>query len=421
MVVGRTAPQLCRHRSPPTVCTILGRMASVDLLVVAGEASGDVLGGELLAALRARRPELRAFGMGGPRLVQAGLEPLFDVSELSVVGITEVLPRLPRIWRVFRALVKAAAQRAPAAAVLVDAPDFNLRLARRLRQLGIPVVFYVSPTVWAWRRGRVKHIARDVERMLCILPFEEAFYRPYGVKAVYVGSPVAARLPAPAEAAVFRRALGLDETRPTLAVLPGSRAGELRRCLPALVQSAALLAREHEGLQIVVPLAPGVERAGVAARFRAEGLEPVLVEGRVAEVAGASDVALVTSGTAALEAGLMLRPVVVVYRVSALSALLARLLVRVRFVSLINLLAGRRVIPEVLQEALTAANVVAEAQRVWKEGPERRAMVEGLLAVRTLLGTAPASERAADEVLAVLNAQTALPGPARVLRGAPSR
>ncbi len=396
-------------------------MASVDILVVAGEASGDVLGGELLRVLRARRPELQAFGMGGPRLVEAGLERLFDVSEISVVGITEVLPRLPRIWRVFRALVKAAAARRPALAVLVDAPDFNLRLARRLRRLGIPVVFYVSPTVWAWRSGRVRQIARDVERMLCILPFEEAFYRPYGVRAVYVGSPVAARLPAPDEPAVFRRALGLDVRRPTLAVLPGSRASELRRCLLPLVESAALVALDHPGLQVVVPLAPGVSEALVKASFLAHGLEPVLVQGRVAEVVGASDVALVTSGTAALEAGLMLRPLVVVYRVSVLSALLARLLVRVAYVSLVNLLAGRRVVPELLQGALTPANVLAEVRRVWAEGPERKAMLEGLGEVRALLGQSDASERAATQVLEVLEAHAALRAEARMVRGAASR
>jgi lipid-A-disaccharide synthase len=396
-------------------------MASVDILLVAGEASGDVLGGELLRTLRARRPGLSAFGMGGPRLAEAGLECLFDASEISVVGITEVLPRLPRIWRVFRALMKAARERQPALAVLVDAPDFNLRLARKLHRLGIPVVFYVSPTVWAWRRGRVRQIARDVERMLCILPFEEAFYRPYGVKAVYVGSPVAARLPAPAEPGVFRRALGLDALRPTLAVLPGSRDGELRRCLPPLVEAAALVAKDHPGLQIVVPLAPGVDGARVALAFRARGLEPVLVQGRAAEVVGASEVALVTSGTAALEAGLMLRPLVVVYRVSALSALLARLLVRVAYISLVNLLAGRRVIPELLQGALTPANVLAEVRRVWAEGPEREAMLEGLREVRELLGHTDASERAAEQVLEALDARAALPQQARVVRGAPSR
>jgi lipid-A-disaccharide synthase len=396
-------------------------MSSVDILLVAGEASGDQLGGELLSVLRARRSGLHAFGMGGPRLKEAGLECLFDASELSVVGITEVLPRLPRIWRVFRALVRAARERRPQLAVLVDAPDFNLRLAKKLRRLDIPVVFYVSPTVWAWRRGRVRQIARDVERMLCILPFEEDFYRPYGVKAVYVGNPVAARLPEPADATVFRRALGLDMLRPTLAVLPGSRAGELRRCLPPLVQAAALVAVDHPGLQVVVPLAPGVDGAQVALAFRAHGLEPVLVTGRAAEVVGASDVALVTSGTAALEAGLMLRPLVVVYRVSALSALLARLLVRVAYVSLVNLLAGRKVIPELLQGALTPANVLAEVRRLWNRGPERDTLLEGLRQVRALLGHGNASERAADQVLEVLDARAALPDEARMLRGAASR
>jgi lipid-A-disaccharide synthase len=396
-------------------------MSSVDILVVAGEASGDQLGGELLRVLRARRPQLQAFGMGGPRLKEAGLDCLFDASELSVVGITEVLPRLPRLWRVFRALVKAARERRPALAVLVDAPDFNLRLAKKLHKLHIPVVFYVSPTVWAWRRGRVRQIARDVERMLCILPFEEAFYRPYGVKAVYVGSPVAARLPAPAEVGVFRRALGLDAARPTLAVLPGSRAGELRRCLLPLVEASALVAVDHPGLQVVVPLAPGVDGAQVALAFQRHGLEPVLVRGRAAEVVGASDVALVTSGTAALEAGLMLRPLVVVYRVSALSAFLARLLVRVAYVSLVNLLAQRRVIPELLQGALTPANVLAEVRRVWDRGPQRDTMLEGLREVRALLGTGNASEKAAEQVLEVLDAHAALPAEARVLRGASSR
>jgi lipid-A-disaccharide synthase len=396
-------------------------MSSLDILVVAGEASGDQLGGELLRVLLARRPQLHAFGMGGPRLQEAGLECLFDASELSVVGITEVLPRLPRIWRLFRALVKAVRERRPALAVLVDAPDFNLRLAKKLHQLHIPVVFYVSPTVWAWRRGRVRQIARDVDRMLCILPFEEAFYRPYGVKAVYVGSPVAARLPAPADVGVFRRALALDAGRPTLAVLPGSRAGELRRCLLPLVEASALVAVDHPGLQVVVPLAPGVDGAKVAQAFRTHGLEAVLVQGRAAEVVGASDVALVTSGTAALEAGLMLRPLVVVYRVSALSAFLARLLVRVAYVSLVNLLAQRRVIPELLQGALTPDNVLAEVRRVWDGGPAQEAMLVGLREVRALLGTGNASEKAAEQVLEVLDARAALPAEARVLRGASSR
>jgi lipid-A-disaccharide synthase len=373
--------------------------------VVAGEASGDLHAADVLRELRRREPGLRAFGMGGERLASAGLERLFDARELSVMGFSEVWPRLPRIWRVFRALVQAARVRRPAAALLVDVPDFNLRLARKLKALGIPVVFYVSPTVWAWRRGRIKQIARDVDRMLCILPFEVEFYRAHGVRATYVGSPVAEQVPAPAEPEVFRRALGLDPGRPTLAVLPGSRPGELQRLLPPLVDSAALLTRERPGLQIVVPLAPGVSAERVRQAFSARGLEPLLVDGRAAEAVGASDAAIVASGTATLETGLMLRPMVVVYRMSAFSWWMGKLLVRVAFVSLVNLLTGRRVVPELLQGALQPAAVAAEVQRIWDPGAARQAQLEGLRELRARVGHENTAGHVADEVLEVMEAR----------------
>jgi lipid-A-disaccharide synthase len=380
-------------------------MTNGELLVVAGEASGDLHAADVLVELRRRRPELRAFGMGGRRLAEAGLERLFDASEISVMGIAEVLPRLPRIWRVFRALVRAAEQRRPAGALLVDVPDFNLRLARRLKVLGIPVVCYVSPTVWAWRKGRLRHIARDVDRMLCILPFEEEFYRRHGVRAAYVGSPVAEQLPSPGEPERFRRALGLDPWRPTVALLPGSRPSELRRLLPPMALSAALLARERPGLQFVVPLAPGVQPTVVKRAFLAQGVAPLLVEGRTAEVAGASDVAVVASGTATLETGLMLRPMVVIYRMSALSWLVGRLLVRVPFVSLVNLLSGRRLVPELLQSALRPQAIATEVRGVWTPGAARDAQLLGLRALRERIGVSRTAARVADEVLEVLGAR----------------
>jgi lipid-A-disaccharide synthase len=386
-------------------------MANGELMVVAGEASGDLHAADVLAELRRRRPDLQAFGMGGPRLQAAGLERLFDAREISVMGIAEVLPRLPRIWRVFRALVRAAADRRPAAALLVDVPDFNLRLARKLRRLGVPVVFYVSPTVWAWRRGRVRQIARDVDRMLCILPFEEEFYRTRGVRARYVGNPVVEQVPPPGAPEQFRRALGLEPGRPTLALLPGSRRSELHRLLPPMVESAALLARDRPGLQIVVPIAPGLERAPVEQAFLARGLHPTLVDGRAAEVVGASDVAVVASGTATLETALMLRPMVVVYRMSALSWAVGRLLVRVAFVSLVNLLSGRRLVPELLQSALRPEAVAAEVRRLWTPGAEREAQLEGLRTLRARLGDGPTASRVADEVLEVLDARAKDAGP----------
>ncbi len=380
-------------------------MANGELMVVAGEASGDLHAADVLAELRRRRPDLRAFGMGGPRLEAAGLERLFDAREISVMGIAEVLPRLPRIWRVFRALARAARERRPTAALLVDVPDFNLRLARKLRGLGIRVVFYVSPTVWAWRRGRVRQIARDVDRMLCILPFEEEFYRAHGVRARYVGNPVVEQVPPPGPPESFRRALGLDAARPTLALLPGSRPSELSRLLPPLVESAALLQRERPELQIVVPVAPGLDRARLEQAFSARGLRPTLVAGRAPEVVGASDVAVVASGTATLETALMLRPMVVVYRMSALSWAIGKLMVKVAFVSLVNLLSGRRLVPELLQGELRPEAVADEVRRLWAPGSARDAQLEGLAALRTRLGDGPTASRVADEVLEVLDAR----------------
>ncbi|TSC22791.1 lipid-A-disaccharide synthase [Corallococcus sp. Z5C101001] len=372
------------------------------ILVVAGEASGDTHAAELVAALQALRPDLTFFGMGGARLAARGVELIHDAREVSVMGITEVLPRIPRILRIMKDLATAAAERRPVCAILVDIPDFNLRLARKLKALGIPVAYYVSPMIWAWRRGRVRTIQRLVDRMLCILPFEEAFYREAGVPARYVGSPVLEQMPPAASPREFRQRLGLSPDAPTLALLPGSRMSEIRRILPTLVGAAKQLSSERPGLQVVVPVAPTIAREEITSRFEGSGVTPVLVEGRAPEVVGASDAAVVASGTAVLEAGLMERPLVVVYRVSLVTYLVGRLMLKVAFVSLINLLAGRRVVPELIQGDMTPANIAAEVRRVWLPGGPRDAMVQGLAEVRGRLGEAGAAHRAAETVLELL-------------------
>ena len=369
-------------------------------MVVAGEASGDQHAAGLVEALRQRRPDLRFFGMGGDKLAAQGVELLFHAREISVMGIVEVLPKLFRILAVLRALERAAKERRPKLAILVDVPDFNLRLAKRLKRLGVRVVYYVSPMVWAWRRGRVKQIARDVDRMLCILPFEEDFYREAGVAARYVGSPVLEQVPEPAPAAEFRARLGLSQTR-TLALLPGSRKSEVHKLLPPMVAAAAELSRDSP-LQVVVPIAPGISREAVTSAFAGSGLSPVLVDGRAPEVVGASDAAIVASGTATLEAGLMERPFVVVYRVSTLSYLVGRLLLKVAHIALVNLLARRRLVPELLQGELQPKRIARAVGELW-QGPPRDQVVEGLREVRRSLGPPGASTRAAEEVLAVLD------------------
>ncbi|WP_141621349.1 lipid-A-disaccharide synthase [Myxococcus sp. AB036A] len=372
------------------------------ILVVAGEASGDTHAAELVAALRARRPDLTFFGMGGARLAAQGVELLFDAREVSVMGITEVLPRIPRILQILKGLAEAAAERKPDVAILVDIPDFNLRLAKKLKALGVPVAYYVSPMIWAWRRGRVRTIKRLVDRMLCILPFEEDFYREAGVSARYVGSPVVEQVPSPDTASAFRERLGLSKDAPTLALLPGSRMGEIRRLLPDMVEAAKRLSAERPGLQVVVPLAPTIDREEITSRFEGSGVTPILVEGRAPEVVGASDAAVVASGTAVLEAGLMQRPLVVVYRVSLITYWVGRLMLKVAFVSLINLLAGRRVVPELLQGEMTPERIAEEVRRVWIPGAPREEMLQGLAEMRGRLGETGAATRAAESVLELL-------------------
>lgn len=377
-------------------------MSANDILVVAGEASGDQHAAGLVRELRQLRPELRFFGMGGTHLESAGLERLYDARDVSVMGLTEVLPKLPRIVSVMRGLARGAQQREPALAILVDIPDFNLRLARRLKRLGVRVAYYVSPMVWAWRPRRVKQIARDVDRMLCILPFEERWYRERGVNATYVGNPVQDQVPEPAPAESFRRALGIDPARPTIALLPGSRLMEIRRHLRTMVDAARLIAREHPTLQIVVPIAPGIPRHLVEAPFAGTGLSTLFIHERVPDAVGASDVAVVASGTATLEAGLMLRPMVVVYRVSPPTWMVGRAMVRVPHVSLVNILSGRRIVPELLQREMRPERIAAEVSRLWA-GPSREIAVRGLADLRRHLGERGASHRAAEAVLQLLD------------------
>ena len=386
---------------------------SAELLVVAVEASADLHGAAVLRELRALRPGLRAFGAGGPLLRAEGCETLVRAEDLSVMGIAEVLPAIPRIFGALRTLRRAAKERRPRAALLIDSPDFNLRLARKLRRLGIPVAYFIGPSVWAWRTYRVRQIARDVSRMLVILPFEAEFYARHGVQAVYVGNPLAdsfrLALPAaspssspatPTPRADLRRALGLDPARPILALLPGSRRQEVRRLWPALLGAARLLRERMPDLQLVVPVAPTVRR-----EWLGTDLPVTLVAGRAPEVLAAADAAVVASGTATLEAALAQVPTVVVYRLSWLSWIVGRLLVRVRFVSLVNLLAGRLLVPELLQGHCTSGHIAESAVPLLTPGEARDAQLEGMRRIRADLapaGSQGAARRAAEEVAALL-------------------
>ncbi len=377
---------------------------SDEILIAAAEASADLHAARALEELRRLRPALRAFGLGGPRLRAAGLEALYDAEELSVMGIGEVLPKIPRILAILQGLSRAAAERGPRAALLVDSPDFNLRLAVRLKRLGVRVVYYVSPMIWAWRRGRARKIARAVDRMLCILPFEESLYQGSGVSARFVGHPLAER-PAPGPPERYRAALGLDAERTTVALLPGSRPTELKRLLPPMLQAAEGIRTRHPDAQFVIPVAPTLREETVRPYLaKHPALDVKLVSGKAEEAVGASDAALVKSGTATLETALMMRPMVVVYRLSWLSYLVARLLVRgVAHFALVNILAGRRLVPELLQREASPQRMAGEIERLLEDRQARREQLAGLAEVRVSLGEPGAPRRVAEELLEALS------------------
>jgi lipid-A-disaccharide synthase len=356
-------------------------------LVVAGEASGDLHAAAVVRALKAKEPEAVVYGMGGDRLRSEGVQTIYDANRVAVMGSTEVLRRLPGILRALWGLGRLAARDKPDSALLVDLPDFNLRLAKRLRELGVPVVYYVSPMVWAWRPSRMRRIARDVRKLCCIYPFEEAFLRRGGVDAEYVGNPLLEDWdPAP----------GPGETG-TLALLPGSRHSEVERLFPRMLKAAELFAA-GKPLRVLVPVAPTVSLARLKELASRTKLSLEFAAGEAQRVLRQSELALVKSGTSTLEALLARRPMVVAYRVSWLSWIIGKLLVRVPHVALPNLLAGKRLVPELLQGDATPEAMA----RALHDVQDRRGDLLGAYdAVRTSLGGPGASARVAEHVMRV--------------------
>ncbi|MBZ5588912.1 MAG: lipid-A-disaccharide synthase [Acidobacteriia bacterium] len=362
------------------------------VFLVAGEASGDLHAANLVRALRAAAPEVEAFGVGGERLREAGLDCIARSEELSVMGLAEVVRDLPRLMRLSRRVREDALARRPDVAVLVDSPDFNLPLARHLRRAGIPVVVYVSPQLWAWRSGRVRRIRRDVRRVLCILPFEVGFYAAHGVTAEYVGHPLVDEL-APVMSAPPPREPA------TLALLPGSRWHEVEALLPTMLRAAADLSGEVPDLAVRLVAAPGLERERLSAMIAGAALPVEVVTEDRHRALAACAVAMVASGTATLECALLDVPMVVGYRLHPLSYALAKWLVRVPHVALVNLVAQARIAPEAVQHEFRAGRLLSEARRLL--GPDGEGQRAELAEVRRRLGGPGASARAARAVLAV--------------------
>jgi lipid-A-disaccharide synthase len=378
--------------------------------IVAGESSGDQLGAALIAALRERVPDLQCFGVAGPKMIAAGCEAWAGAEELAVMGLTEVVRHLPRLLRLRASLANRFLAARPDVFVGVDAPEFNLGLARRLHGSGLTTVQYVSPQVWAWRQGRVRNIGRACDLVLCLLPFETAFYSRYGVPAVFVGHPLADQIPLDVDRAAAREAIGLEPSATVVALLPGSRVGEVERLATDFLQAAAWLASRRPDLKFIAPMATGYARETFL-RKQAElpaGPKILLLEGRAQDVLAACDAAIVASGTATLETLLSRRPMVVAYRFGALTAFLLRRLrlVKVSYFSQPNLLVGRALVPELLQEQVTGA-ALGEALlgRLSDREYLREVDAEFRKVHETLRGGAAA--RAAEAILTLLRTQKA--------------
>ena len=355
-------------------------------------------GARLAKDLR-ERTGARLFGMGGPRMAEAGVELIADYHEVAVVGITEVLHKIPTVVGVQRRLAREAVRRRASLAILVDSPGTHLGVARRLKNRGIRVGYFIGPQVWAWRAGRVRVVKRRVDRMVVIFPFEEKIYRDAGVPCDFVGHPLVDTVHASISRVEFAQRHGLDPERLIIALLPGSRRGEIERHYSQLLDACEILSRDLKPLgelQFVHVAAPGLGAELFAPYGERAGVKITRIEGGAYDALAAADCAIVASGTATIEAALLGTPMVVIYRVAPVTAAILKRMVRAPFISMVNLVAGRRVVPELIQDDFTPGSVAAAARDLLESSDMRDAMTAGLAEVRAKLGPGGAIERAAE-------------------------
>jgi lipid-A-disaccharide synthase len=381
-------------------------MTPISLLLSAGEASGDMYAARLAAALK-QRANVEIFGMGGSQMRAAGVDIVTDYSEVSVVGITEILSHLPSLVRAMRRLVSEVERRKPAFAILTDFPGFHLRLARKLKRRGIQNIYYICPQFWAWRPWRVRIVRRRFAQALCIFPFEEKFYGDAGVPVKFIGHPLVGAVHASLDRQAFCREQGLDPQKKIVTILPGSRAAELRQHLPILRETCQRIHNEAPA-QFVIAAAPGANVASLREGWWPE-LPVKIVLGQTYNALAAADAAIVSSGTATIEAALLDVPMVVIYRVTPLTALLAKPLVRTPFYSMVNLIAGRRAVPELVQNDFTPDRVAYEVLRLLNDQAARESLRRDLAEVRQRLGPPGAVDRAADAIVKLIVAHPAAP------------
>jgi lipid-A-disaccharide synthase len=378
------------------------------IMIVAGEASGDLHGSGVIKAVRGLDPGIRVYAMGSEQMRRAGAEILIDSSRLAVVGIAELWGRMAGLLKAYWNLKKFIKENRPDLLILIDFPDFNLSLAGVARRTGVPVLYYISPQVWAWRSGRVKKIAGRVDKMAVIFPFEVSIYQKAGLDAEFVGHPLLDVLAFPAA----RGSLSLDHAESggelVIGLLPGSREREVKSLLPEMVRAAEIIAREKPGTRFILPAAPAVDVKELEKFLRPHPVSISVVEGPAHKAITAAAMVIVASGTATLEAAILEKPMVIVYQVSLLSYWIGKAMVKVDWVGLVNIVAEKKVVPELLQEEARGERIAAEALRILNEETYRRGMVAELARVRKKLGQAGAAERVARMALEMIGHKEAI-------------
>lgn len=374
---------------------------SKQVMLVVGEASGDIHGARLVRALSDKDQTLRFFGVGGEQLERTNFEVLFNVSQLAGMGFVELAGSMRNIWRAGRILRQAMRERRPDLLVLIDFPEFNLRLAKLAKKLKIPVLYYISPQIWAWRRGRVRQIARWVDHMAVVFPFEVPFYEKWGVKVSFVGHPLLdiVRSREPREGVLAQ--LALDAEKPTIAILPGSRRGEILYHLPVLLDAAFRLSQDS-AVQFLMIRASTVDRGELESMLKRVSLRIPIVEDQRYDAVAACDLAWTASGTATVETALLLKPMIIVYRLSWLTYALARMLVNVKHVGMVNIMAGKEVVPELIQADFTAERVVKKTRTLLENRDRRDRIVGKLVSLREKLGTPGAADRVAHIAMSMM-------------------
>lgn len=369
------------------------------ILIVAGEASGDLHGSQLVSNLLNLQPELEIYAVGSELMRQAGAKVLIDSSALAVVGITEVIGQLPNILKAYRTIKKFIKEQDLSLLILIDFPDFNLLLAKIAHRAKMPILYYISPQVWAWRKGRVQKIARLVTKMAVILPFEVELYRQAGLEAEFVGHPLLDII-SPGPNNFYEKREEIERGHPSIALLPGSRLKEVRSLLPAMLEAAQIIFAQKSTAKFILPIAPSISR-GEIEKILPTSLEVplILTENQAYQALATADLIIVASGTATLEAAIFQKPMIIVYQVSLLSYIIGKALIKVKWIGLVNIIAEKKIVPELLQENVRGDLIAAEALKILDNENYRKEMLRNLEVVKERLGTPGAARRVAQMAL----------------------